>query len=89
MEVSPEYSLEGLILRLQFFGHLMRRASSLAKTLMLGKMLAGGEGDTEDQMVGWHHRLHGHAFEQSLGNSGGQRSLACCSPWSCKESDTI
>ena len=36
---------------------------------------------TEDEMVGWHHRLNGHEFEQTLGDSGGQRSLACCSLW--------
>ena len=38
-------------------------------------------------MVGWHHWLHGHEFEQTLGDSEGQGSLACCSPWGCKESD--
>ena len=43
---------------------------------------------TEDEMVGWHHRLDGHELEQTLGDSGGQRSLACCSPWGRKESDT-
>ena len=55
-EISPEYSLEGLIvkLKLQYFGHLMRRADSVEKTLLLGK-IEGGEGTTEDQMVGWHH----------------------------------
>ena len=50
-EISPEYSLEGLMLKLQYFGHLMRRADSFEKTLMLGKMKAGGEGMTEDEMV--------------------------------------
>ena len=44
-EISAEYSLEGLMLKLQYFGHLMRRASSLEKTLMLGKIEAGGKGD--------------------------------------------
>ena len=39
-------------------------------------------------MVGWHHRLHGHEFEPALGVGGGQGSLACCSPWGHKESDT-
>ena len=39
-------------------------------------------------MVGWHHRLSGHEFEQILGDNEGQGSLACCGPWSCKESDT-
>ena len=38
-------------------------------------------------MVGWHHGLNGHAFEQSPGDSEGQGSLVCCSPWGCKESD--
>jgi len=39
-------------------------------------------------MVGWHHRLNGHEFEQALGDGDGQGSLACCSPWGRKESDT-
>ena len=43
---------------------------------------------TEDEMVGWHHRLDGHEFEQALGVDDGQRSLVCCSPWGCKELDT-
>ena len=42
---------------------------------------------TEDEMVGWHHWLYGHEFEQALGVGDGQGGLACCSPWSCKESD--
>ena len=42
------------------------------------------EGETEDEMVGWHHRLHGHAFEQALGVGDGQGSLVCCSPWVAK-----
>ena len=60
-EISPEYSLEGLMLKLklQYFGHLMGRTDSLEKTLM--------KGTTEDEMVGWHHRLDGHEFEQALG----------------------
>ena len=43
---------------------------------------------TEDKMVGWHHGLNGHEFEQTLGDSEGQGSLACCSPWGHKEPDT-
>ena len=43
---------------------------------------------TEDEMVGWHHRLNGHESEQAPGDGEGQGSLACCSPWGCKESDT-
>ena len=42
---------------------------------------------TEDEMVGWHHQLNGHEFEQALGVGDEQQSLACCSLWSCKELD--
>ena len=57
-EISPEYSLEGLMLKLklQHFGYLMQRADSLEKTLMLGKIEdRRRKGVTEDEMVGWHH----------------------------------
>ena len=47
------------------------------------------KGTTENEMVGWHHRLDGHEFEQTLEDSEGQGSLVCCSPWDCKELDTI
>ena len=89
-EISPEYSLEGLVLklRLQYFGHLMQRADSLEETLSWERLRAEGEGATEDEMVGWHHRLNGHEFEQTLGDSEGQGSLACCSSRDCKELDT-
>ena len=66
-EISPEYSLEGLMLRLelQYFGYLMRRTDSLEKTVMLGKIESGEEkGMTENEMIGWHHWLNGHEFEQ-------------------------
>ena len=43
---------------------------------------------TEDEMVGYHHRLKGHEFEQALGAGDGQGSLACCNPWGTKELDT-
>ena len=46
------------------------------------------KGTTDDEMVGWHHQLNGHEFEQASGVADGQGSLACCSPWGCKESDT-
>ena len=89
-EINPEYSLEGprLKLKLQYFGHLMWRADSLENTLMLGKI----EGmrrrrGAEDEMIGWHHWLKGHEFEQALGDSEGQGSLAWCSPWGHKEWD--
>ena len=79
-EINPEYSLEGLMLKLklQYFGYLMRRADSLKKTLTLGKI--GRQEEkwvTEEEMVGWYHRLNGHEFEQTQGDSGGQGSLAC------------
>ena len=43
---------------------------------------------TDDKMVGWHHRLNGHEFEQALGDGEGQGGLVCCGPWALKESDT-
>ena len=52
------------------------------------RLKAGEKGMTEDEMVGWHHWLNGHEFEWTLGDSEGQGSLACCSPWGHKESDT-
>ena len=64
-EISPGCSLEGLILnlKLQYFSHLIRRADSFEKTLMMGKIRGQEEkGMTEDEMVGWHHRLDGHGF---------------------------
>ena len=68
----------------------MQREDSLEKTLMLEKIEGRKEkGTTEDEMVGWHHRLNGHEFEQTLGDGEGQGSLVCCSPWGCKELDTI
>ena len=45
------------------------------------------KGMTEDEMAGWHHQLDGHKFEQVPGAGDGQESLACCSPWSCKDLD--
>ena len=65
-ETSPECSLEGLMLKLklQCFDHLMRRADSFEKTLMAGEDLRQEEkGKTEDEMVGWHHRLNEHEFK--------------------------
>ena len=81
-EVSSEYSLEGLMLKLklQFLGHLMWRSDSLAK-IDAGKDWRQEKGMTEDEMVGWHHRLNGHEFEWTPGVGDGQGGLACCSPW--------
>ena len=65
-EINPEYSLEGLMLKLKphYFGHLMQRTDLLEKTLMLGKIEGGRRSRRqEDKMAGWHHRLNGHEFE--------------------------
>ena len=66
-----------------------------AKNWLIGKDPDAGKdwrqeekGTTEDEMVGWHHRLDGHEFEWTLGVSDGQGSLACCDSWGLKESDT-
>ena len=85
-EISPEYSLEGLMLKLklQYFGYLLWRTDSLEKTLMLGEIEDGGEGVAEDEMVGWHHWLDGHEFEQASGVGDGEGTLVCCSPWDCR-----
>ena len=88
-KISPEYWLEGLMLKLQYFGHPMWRSDSLEKTLMLERLRAKEEvGDRQ-----WHHRwLNGHVFEQTQGYSEGQGSLArwaffSVSSWDSKESD--
>ena len=91
-EISPEYSLEGLMLKL----HLMLKLwPPDVKNWFIRKDLDAGKDwrqkekrITEDEMVRWHHRLDGHEFEQALGNGDGQGSLVCCSPWGRKESDT-
>ena len=87
-EISPEYSLEGLMLKLklQYFGHLMQGTDSLEKTLMLEK-IEGRKGTTQDEMVRGHHQLNGHKFEEAPGVGDGKGSLACYSRWSCKKSD--
>ena len=89
-EISPEYSLEGLMLKLkfQYFGHLMRRADSFAKTLMLGKIEVGRR--RGQQRLRWLDGITDaiDMFEQALGVGDGRGSLACCSPWGHKELDT-
>ena len=84
------YSLEGLVLKLklQYFSHLMWRADPLKKNLMLGNTEGKRRRGWQDEMVGWHHRLNGHEFAQTPGDSEGQGSLACSSPWGRRESDT-
>ena len=77
------------MLKFQFFSFVMQRADSLEKTLMLGKIeLQEEKWVTEEEMVGWHQQLNGHEFEQTQEDGEGQGSLACCSPWGCKELGT-
>ena len=85
-EISPEYSLEGLMLKLW---------PPDVKNWLTGKDPDGGKdwgqekkGTTEAEMVGWHHWLIGHGYGWTLGVSDGQGGLACYSSWGCKESDT-
>ena len=94
-EISPEHSLGGLMLKLklQYFGHLIRRVDSLEKTMMLGGI--GGRRRREWQrliiksvMAGWHHWLDGRESEWTARVGDGQGGLACCDSWGHKESDT-
>ena len=68
-EINPGYSLEGLMLKFQYFGHLMQRANSLERHWCWERLRLGGEGAMEHEMVGWHHRLKGHEFKQTSGDS--------------------
>ena len=77
----------GRIMKLQYFDHLMWKANSSQKTLMLGKIEDRRKRGQQDKMVGWHHWLNGHECEQALGDGEGQGSLACLSPWGHKQSD--
>ena len=86
-EINPEYALEDLMLKLklQYFGYLMWRANSLEKTLMLGKIEGRRKrGRRRIEIVGWHHQLDGHEFEQAQGAGDGRGSLVCCNPWVTK-----
>ena len=76
-------SLQGLMLtlKLQYFGPLMWRAAHWKRPWCWERSRAGEKGTTEDEMVGWHHQLHGHEFEQAPGDGEEQGSLAGCGPW--------
>ena len=86
-EIKPEYALEGLMLKLklQYFGHMMRRTDSLEKTLMLGKIDGGRRRGR--QRMRWLDGISDSVdaeFEQAPGVGDGKGSLACCSPWGHK-----
>ena len=89
-EINPEYSLEGLMLKLKLhcFGHLMQRVYSLEETLMLGKIEGGSR--RRWQRMRWLNdvQFNGHKFEQTLGDGTGQGSLVCCNPWGHRELNT-
>ena len=87
-EINTKYSLEGLMLKLklQYFGHMMLRADSLEKTLMLPKT-EGKRRRGQQRMRQLMASLTQWA-EQALGDGEGQGNVACCSPWGHKESDT-
>ena len=85
-EISPEYSLEGLMLcwNSKCLGHLMWRTDSSEKTNAGKDWKREEKVRTENDRVGWHHRLNGHEFESTPGVGDGQGSLACFSPWGCR-----
>ena len=86
-EISPGYLLKGLMLKLKLTlwppdekGPLTRKDPDAGKYWRQEE-----KGTTEDEMVGWHHWLNGHTYEQAPEDGEGQESLMCCSPWSRKE----
>ena len=86
-EINHEYLL-ALMLKLQYFGHLIWRTNLVAEPWCWERLKAKGKGAAEDEMVVWHHQVNGHEFEQTPGDSGGQGSLGCCSPGGHWESNT-
>ena len=88
-EMNPDYSLEGLMLKLkcQYVSHLMQRTDW--KDSDAGEDWRREEkGVTGDEMVGWHHSLSGHEFEQTPGDSEGQGSMVCCNSWDAESNTT-
>ena len=81
-DINPEYSLEALMLKLQILWSPDVKSRLIGKDPDAGKDRGQEEkGATENEMVGWHHWLNGHEFEQTPGDSEGQGSLVCCSSW--------
>ena len=89
-EISPEYSMEGLMLKLETSipwlldvkNWLSEKDPDAGKDWRQEK-----KGTAEDEMIGWHHQLDEHEFDQAPRVGNGQGDLVCCSPWGCKESD--
>ena len=81
-EISPKYSLEA---EAPIFWPPDAKSQLIGKDPDAGKDWGQEKGVTENEMIGWYHRFNGHEFEQAPGDGEGQGSLACCSPWGCKE----
>ena len=88
-EINLEYSLEGLMLKLQYFGNWCKELTHWKRPWCWERLRARGEGDNRGWDIGWHHWVNGYESEQTPGASEGQRSLVCCSPWGHKELDII
>ena len=88
-EISPEYSLEGLMLKLKLntLTTLCEKLTYWKRSWCWERLKQEEKGMAEDDMVGWHHCCEVHEFEQASGVGDGQGSLACCIPRGCKESD--
>ena len=89
-EISPEYSLEGLMLKLRDSNTLATWCEKLThwkRPWWWERLKQEEKGTTKDEMVGWHHQLNGHGFGWTPWVGDGQWGLACCSPWGHKESD--
>ena len=89
-EISPGCSLEGLMLKLklQYLPTWCKGLTHWKRPWCWERLKAGGEGLTEDKIVGWHYWLNGHGFGWTLGVGDGQGGLVCCGSWGRKELDT-
>ena len=88
-EINPEYSLEGLMLKFQYFWPPDVKSQPIGKDPDAGKdWRQEKRGETNDEIVRWHHWFNGHEFEQTLGDNEEQGSLECFGPWGHKELDT-
>ena len=86
-EISPEYSLEGLMLKLELLYFGTPILWFIGKDPDAGKNWGQEKRESEDEMAGWHHWCKAHELGQTLGDGEGHRGLACCSLWGCEELD--